>query len=206
MIQELQRYLKDPAKPYEVAVTYRGQKRRLFWNDQIDLFGLKPKGARRNGYIFDDWKGIEKVHYPKKTSREEYNARMTGKFRRCAAKASFTNEFIQKCLNADPTKNPCQNGISTGVSIEGSIITLDSIARQYPTEVGCFREALAARRKYHGCRLPFRGYEMTLELCRDNDEPDNVIRGFLSLEYKGCANGRYYLLVNDNEFIGYDID
>lgn len=206
MIEELQSYLKDPAKPYEVTVSYRGEKRRLFYNDRIGLFGLKLKGARRNGYIFGDWNGIEKVYYPKEESKEEYNYRIAKKYYKCARKATFTNEFIRKCLTVDVTKSPYQNGISTGVPIEGRIITLFSIEKQYPTEVECFRQALAARRKYHGCRLPFRGYEMTLELCHDNDEPDNVVRGFLSLEYKDCANGRYYLLVNDNEFIGYDID
>jgi len=37
------------------------------------------------------------------------------------------------------------------------------------------------------------------------DKSDAKTAGF-SEEFRGCGNGYYYLLINDENFIGYDID
>ena len=31
-------------------------------------------------------------------------------------------------------------------------------------------------------------------------------RGYFAKEFRNCGNGYYYLLINDNYFIGYDVD
>lgn len=129
----------------------------------------------------------------------------TDKFIRKAKLATFKSDFVQTCLKADPSKSPYENGLSTGVPIEGKIITLKSFGKQYPWIEEQFREALKERRPYRSARVPFRGYEATLELWF-TDEAKTLMNGSLSLEYKDCGNGYYYLLVNDDEFIGYDID
>jgi hypothetical protein len=66
------------------------------------------------------------------------------------------------------------------------------------------REAIADKKdaKTICSRYNFAGYEMSIEIHNDN----GVFRGFLSLEYKNCGNGYYYLLINDDNFIGYDVD
>ena len=128
----------------------------------------------------------------------------TEKFIRKAKLATFTNDYIRKCIASDPAKSPYENGLSTGVPIEGKIITLKSFGKQYPWIEEQFRDALKERRQYRSGRVRFRGYDATLELWQNGIEGD--ISGSLSLEYKDCGNGYYYMLVNDDEFIGYDID
>lgn len=146
------------------------------------------------------WENVGKVW---RETLEEKN--QTEKFIRKAKLATFKSDFVQKCLEADPGKSPYENGLSTGVPIEGKIITLKSFGKQYPWIEKQFREALKERRPFRSGRVPFRGYEATLELWF-TDEAKTLMNGSLSLEYKDCGNGYYYLLINDDEFIGYDID
>ena len=47
------------------------------------------------------------------------------------------------------------------------------------------------------------GYDGTL-WCEPRDNGD-MLAGF-SKEYRNCGNGYYYLLINDDYVIGYDID
>jgi len=158
----------------------------------------KP-GCSRWGH-FIEWGRVVKVWLQKIEPKNE-----TAKFIKKAALATFTNDFIRKCLAADPAKSPYENGLSTGVPIEGKIISLKSFGLQHPYYEQEFRKALKERRTFHSPRVPFRGYEATLELWWE-DEAKTELSGCLSLEYKDCGNGYYYLLINDDEFIGYDID
>lgn len=160
---------------------------------------LAPK-RRRRGYRLH-WEAVEQVW--RETVGEPKN--QTEKFIRKAKLATFKSDFVQTCLKADPSKSPYENGLSTGVPIEGKIITLKSFGKQYPWIEQQFREALKERRPYRSGRVPFRGYDATLELWF-TDEAKTLMNGSLSLEYKDCGNGYYYMLVNDDEFIGYDID
>lgn len=66
-----------------------------------------------------------------------------------------------------------------------------------------FREALKQGKKFSTGRFDFCGYDGTLwcEPCENGD----MAAGF-SKEYRGCLNGYYYLLINDEYMIGYDID
>lgn len=132
------------------------------------------------------------------------------KCKREAGKASFTNPFIRKCLIADENKTAYENDISGGSINSGKIISLTSIAKKHPWEVKLFRQALSEKKPYRSGRIPFRGYEMTIsvEPYKEGNKytlPGDV-NGYLSLEYKDCLNGYYYLLINDENFIGYDKD
>lgn len=166
-------------------------------NGNYGTMVLNPRSKRRGRMLM--WENVARVW---RETLEEKN--QTEKFIRKAKLATFTNDYIRKCLASDPAKSPYENGLSTGVPIEGKIITLKSFGKQYPWIEEQFREALKGRRPYRSGRVPFRGYEATLELWNNGIEGD--INGSLSLEYKDCGNGYYYLLVNDDEFIGYDID
>lgn len=66
-----------------------------------------------------------------------------------------------------------------------------------------FREAVKQGKQFSTVRFDFRGYDGTL-WCEPRENGD-VMAGF-SKEYRGCLNGYYYLLINDEYMIGYDID
>ena len=182
-----------------LRVIYDG-KQRTIANSAFGSGVLVNIPHKRCGHWID-WAKVEKVWRDVPPSDQK----ITEKFIEKAKKATFTNDYIRKCLGSDPTKGPCANRLSTGVPIEGKIISLKSIGRQYPNIERSFREALKAKKNYHSSRVPFRGYEATLELWHPGDNPDEI-NGSLSLEYKDCGNGYYYILINDDEFIGYDID
>ena len=69
--------------------------------------------------------------------------------------------------------------------------------------IACFREAFKKKEKYSSYRFDFCGYDGTL-WCEPKENGD-MIAGF-SKEYRNCGNGYYYLLINDDCVIGYDID
>lgn len=181
-----------------LRVIYDG-KQRTIANSAFGTGVLVNIPHKRYGHWID-WAKVEKVWRDVPPSDQK----ITEKFIKKAKKATFTNSFIRKCLEADVTKGPCANNLTTGTSIDGNIISLTSIGKEHPYWVNLFREALAERRGFHSPRLPFRGYDATLWI-NDPDKHGEVCGG-LSMEYKGCGNGYYYLLINDEEFIGADID
>lgn len=66
-----------------------------------------------------------------------------------------------------------------------------------------FRKALEQGESFSTARFDFGGYDGTL-WCKPRDNGD-MAAGF-SKEYRNCGNGYYYLLINDEYMIGYDID
>ena len=66
-----------------------------------------------------------------------------------------------------------------------------------------FRTALKQGEKFSTGRFDFCGYDGTL-WCEPRENGD-MAAGF-SKEYRNCGNGYYYLLINDEYMIGYDID
>lgn len=200
-IEQARDYLRE--HPYgKLRAVYNdplfGKRNATICNGNLGPMVFSPR-ARKHGYMLH-WDRVEKVW---RETVEEKN--MTEKFIKKAKLATFKSSYVQKCLEADPSKSPYENGLSTGVPIEGKIITLKSFGKQYPRIEQQFREALKERKPYDSGRVPFRGYEATLSLWYTDNEM-TLMNGGLSLEYKDCGNGYYYLLINDDEFIGYDID
>lgn len=70
--------------------------------------------------------------------------------------------------------------------------------RRYQNEA--VEKAIAEKRNY--TRRWTNGYDNTLEIVFDKDYP----RGWLSLEYRGCGNGHYYLLFDATHAIYYEDD
>ena len=58
-------------------------------------------------------------------------------------------------------------------------------------------------RSFSTCRFDFYGYDGSLWCEPDKD--GGMKAGF-SKEYRGCLNGYYYLMINDEFMIGYDVD
>ena len=201
-INQAQQWLKD--NPYgKLRAIYDcpvyGKRQATICNGQSFTIALKPKSKKRGHMLV--WDRVESIWEENK----KLNDNQTPKYILKAKKASFSNSYITKCLNADPSKSPYENRLTTGVPIEGKIITLKSFGKYYPHIEHDFRMHLANKQPYTSARVPFRGYEAHLSLWFEDDTKTSLCGG-LSLEYKNCGNGYYYLLINDEEFIGYDID
>lgn len=191
---------------YTIITDKGREKKRIFLSSEGNVCEFAPH-SRKRGYaiplnVVENWRSIEKVQ------RNEVDT--VAKFRRYAARASFPSAFVRKCLAADPAKNCYENRLTTGTRIDGEIISLNAIERYAPYSVREFRNALIERRPYHSCRFDFRGYDGSLwiEIAEKDDSYNrkgDVMAGF-SKEYRGCGNGYYYSLIDDEHFIGTDID
>jgi len=195
-----------------------GNNFRLF-NATNGLLCYFPKGRSRSGYkvsidLFNSFVTFKAPALPKTEAdkkKEQYN--VIEKYRNMALKSLFTNDFIERCKNLPPSfshwlgqgaKNLYELEITTGNKIDGKVISLNRIAKQYPGAIQSLREAIrtqTAKRIISNER--FAGYDMTISTeIKENGE----FYGYLSLEYKGCGNGYYYTLINDDNFIGCDVD
>lgn len=206
------------------AVTKDGKKHRLFISTSRQLCHFIPKSSRRGFVIhqldFDNYSKFIGKSEPKSDEeklKKQYN--VIAKYKRMAMKSSFSNDWIEDCKNL-PTfedwkkdlnieRNSRQKGlydynITTGNKIDGKVISLDRINKQFPRAVQALREAISTQNAVGKIisRTEFAGYEMTISV----EQKESGIMGYLSLEYKGCGNGYYYLLINDENFIGYDVD
>jgi hypothetical protein len=174
------------------------------------------KGRRRFGYrVTDEYlahiAACIPAPAPKDPALVEYHA--IAKYRRLALTATFSNPFIQRCRalpasieqwKDEGQKSLSKYGITTGNEIDGKVITVAALATTFsPSEVEQFRHAIRTTATYSTCRHPFRGYEAHLATWTDGQ--GGVYAG-LSVEFKGCGNGYYYNLVNDDAFIGADVD
>ena len=191
---------------YTIITDKGSEKKRLFLSAQGNVCEFAPR-SRKRGYalplnVVESWRSIEEV--------QRNEADTVAKFRRYAARASFPSAFVRKCLAADTTKDCYENRLTTGTRIDGEIISLNAIERYAPGYVRAFRKALMERREYHSCRFDFRGYDGSLwiEIAEKDDNyyrKGDVKAGF-NKEYRGCGNGYYYSLIDDEHFIGTDID
>lgn len=211
-MHEAEQYLRNPETPNSLYVKYQGRRRRLFYNHDQNICGIIAVGKRRRGFRFSDWNRIEKIFWSESAKDSaEVNRRLIRKFQREAAKAGFTSPFIRKIQHADYSKGLYENGITTGTRIDGQITTLEAV-RKWCGEMTyrSFCEAVENRTPYHSERFDFRGYDGSLwvEPCDKDDDyhqAGDLNAGF-SKEYRGCGNGYYYLLINEQTFIGCDID
>lgn len=213
-MHEAELYLRNVANPPYLYVMIDGKRSKLFVNDRGNnpTFGIIAPGKSKRGYLFSQWASIERICYPRSEEHaKEKERKLVLKYQREAAKATFTNQFLRKIKDADVSKSLYENGITTGNSIDGQTISLDSIRRWCGDHVYfMFKQALRERRCYDSSRFNFRGFDGTLwvEPFQKGDtypQSEDVTAGF-SKEYRNCANGFYYLLINDDKFIGCDVD
>ena len=208
-MHEAQRYLLDASNPPSLHVRIAGKKRRLFINRPENVIGIIDPGKRKTGRIFNGWDQIEKIFYPSIEAECDRYTKLTAKFVRYAQKATFTNPWLRKVLAADPEKSPYENRITTGTKIDGDIISLQAVEKHCGWWVANqFRKAVKERRPYHSERFDFHGYDGSLwvEIPTGDDAKEGDIHAGFCKEYRNCGNGYYFLLVNDDNFIGYDID
>lgn len=215
------------------AVDTNGRRDRFFISDNGGLCRFKPRSSRR-GYLVYDSDLARYTQFipfkPPQTGEEKFRKeyRLIEKYKRMAGEASFSNHFIRDCLELpdfdtwrsdlvepnswEKDKEPrpktlYELHITTGTNIDGKVISLNRIARKYPREIERLRESIRSRTAgvfITGRWAKFAGYDISIET--DFNAETGDFRGFLSLEFAGCGNGYYYLLINDENFIGYDID
>ena len=188
-IHPAEEYLRNEKNPTSLYVRISGERRKLFINrsDGEGVIGIIAKGKRKRGYVFNAWSSIEKVYYPTTENEEEAEKKMILKYQKLARLATHTNDWLRRIAG-----------------IDGKCIRLSTIEKYCGYMVmACFREAFKKKEKYSSYRFDFCGYDGTL-WCEPKENGD-MIAGF-SKEYRNCGNGYYYLLINDDCVIGYDID
>ncbi len=211
--KELEELVK--AEKVEYIIMADGTKARLFISNMDRLCRFKPKSSRR-GYVLSevDVNTLQAIVYLKEKTQEDLDKdefKLISKYRKLAEKSSFTNPFIEDCRFLPATleewvkqgkKSLYDYRITTGNRIDGKVITLDKIFRLYPEAVNSFRDAIRKKRESRHSG-PMDGYDMTISTQKRGD---GTFVGYLAMEFKGCANGYYYALINDNTFIGVDVD
>lgn len=195
-------YLRNPQNNTSLYVIIDGKKRRLFINRSTNQIGIIAPKKKNKGFLFTDWNSIEKVIHQTDLEQDAQDLKNTAKYKKMAASASFTNGFIRKCLSADLNKSPYENKLTTGTSIDGKIISFKSLERWYPL-MNEFRKAIKERKSYRSGRFNYMGYDGSLAV---EPKENGDVGIFFNKEYRNCGNGYYYLAINDENFIGYDID
>lgn len=147
-----------------------------------------------------------KIYYPsqEKEDEKDMDRKMILKYQKLARLATHTNDWLRKIAAADLEKSLYENRITTGTAIDGKCIRLSTIEKYCGSwNMQRFRQAMKNKKKFSTLRFDFCGYDGTL-WCEPRDNGD-MAAGF-SKEYRNCGNGYYYLLINDEFMIGYDID
>lgn len=202
-MHEAEAYLRNTENPTSLYVMIDGKRRRLFINRKENVIGIIAPGKRIRGYLFSDWNAIEKVLYPQ-TDNTEADRRLVLKYQRLAKTATFKSDWLKRIAAADPEKSPYENRITTGTRIDGKCIRLRTLEKYCGSGVmSRFMEAVRNGTSYHSSRFEYCGYDGTL-WCEPRE--DGMISAGFSKEYHGTGNGYYYLLINDETLIGYDVD
>lgn len=204
-------YLRDPNNVPYLYVRIGGKRRKLFINRDGNEIGILAPRKKRYGHLFCGWDTIEKIYFPTERSDMDTRAKQVAKYRRMAHQASFTSPYLREIQCADPTKCLYENHITTGTRIDGQVITLNAVEKWCgEITMQMFRQAVRNCESFHSTRFNFRGYDGSLwvEPCKENerDYQKGDLRAGFSKEFRDCGNGYYYLLINDENFIGYDID
>lgn len=204
--QEVISTIKGNSGVYDIITPHGKERRRLFLSQNNLICEFAPR-SRKRGYAIDStiiagWVSIA-LYTPNESN-------IVAKFKRYAARATFPSAFVRKCLAADISKGCYENRLTTGTRIDGEIISLNAIERFDTFSVRQFRKALEERRNYHSGRFEFRGYDGSLwiEIAEQDDgynHKGDVMAGF-NKEYRDCGNGFYYSLIDNEHFIGTDID
>ncbi len=213
-MHKAQQYLMNPDNPPSLHVIIDGKRRRLFINRPQNVVGIIAPRKKKNGYIFHQWESIERICYPTVKStipEEEKNVRQVRKYQKLAAQATFSSPYLRKVQSANPSKNLYENHLTTGTVIDGNVISLNAVEKWCGSFVmDMFRQAIKECKSFHSSRFDFRGYDGSLwvEPCSETEDSyqKGDLRAGFCKEYRGCGNGYYYLLINDENFIGYDID
>lgn len=203
-IHPAEAYLRNENNPSSLYVKIEGKRRRLFINRNENVIGIIALGKRKRGYVFTNWTSIEKIYYPSQKQEADTDGKLILKYQKLARLATHTNDWLRKIAHADLEKSLYENGITTSTRIDGKCIRLSTIGKYCGmANIQLFRQAMKEKKSFSSFRFDFCGYDGTL-WCEPRENGD-MAAGF-SKEFRNCGNGYYYLLINDEYMIGYDID
>ena len=207
LAEVLEKFQKNEITGFETATG----KFRLFLSQNNTLCYFAKGYSTRGSVLFEHQiSNFKKWILPTGRNTEDGTWKLIEKYRKYASEATFTNRFITDCLampttrekwEADGKKSLYKYGVTTGVAKEGEVITIDGLSKVF--NVTAIRNAIKTKTAYSTGRCLFRGYEASVSI---EIKEDGTMWGYLSLEFKGCGNGHYYLLINDDCFIYYDLD
>lgn len=193
-----------------------GEKLRLFISDMDRLCYFK-KGSSRRGYPITSemLENIKTVSYNVPKDINDVNIKqwkIINKYRKYAEKAEGI--YYGDCCKAEIPKTyeewveqGCKSlyemdGLTTGNGLEGKVITIEGISKTYKFLAEEVSDAIKNKKEYKSIRHRFRGYDLSIHI----EPTEQGLKGYLNMEYIGTGNGYYYLLINEDCFIGYDID
>lgn len=122
-------YLRNPNNPSSLYVKINGKRRRLFINRQEGVIGIIAERKKRRGYKFYDWASIQDVYYPTGKDEKETVRKEVLKYKKLARLATHTNAWLRQIADADPEKSLYENHITTGTTIDGKCIRLNTIEK-----------------------------------------------------------------------------
>ena len=192
----------------------KSKKKYIFFISQHAGLCYYKGASKRRGFALTtaELNDFDTYLWQDKEADNKATFKLIDKYRKMALLNPFANDFIDKCLQLPDTyerwkkdgkKSLYDYGVAMGTSIDGKVITFDAIRKQYPRLVDTFFEHYNSDKKYVSGKHPFRGYELSLHV---QVYDDGTVKGYLDLEYKSTANGYYYIMINNDAFIGYDID
>lgn len=194
------------------AILNNGKKVRIFIGVSGLLYQFKPRSSKYAWLLSAS--EIQSLVEPKpKKSKDELAYNTIAKFRKQALKASFRNDFIKDCIAlpetfekwvADGKKSAYEYGVTTGCKITGDLVSINSLCKKLNSSYKqLIQNAIKNKTSFRSGYFNFNGYDgsISFEIKENGD-----FYGYLSKEYKNTKNGYYYLLINDEYFIGYDVD
>lgn len=186
-----------------------GSKRRYFISPDGQLCQYSKGRTRWGSAVSSLDSRLKKIVYHDDRDTAEF--KKVSKYRRYAEKASFSNPFIKTCLGLPEThldweldgkRSIYDYRVTTGCTDDAKVIGVRALESVFPG-IG---EQIATRSDFRSWREPFRGLEASYQLKSVVENGEQHYLGWLSMEYKDCLNGHYYLLINDESFIYYEKD
>lgn len=166
--------------------------------------------SKTKGFILtdSDITGFTRYIMPVADIEKITKFRMINKFRKYAEKSQYTNAWIDRCValpdtyekwKADGEKSLYDYDITTGSEIDGKVISVETIKKEYPQLIEEFFERYYNDEVGESREVKFQNLNMKLSIYADEKED---IYGRMSLTYKNGSGGYYYNLINLETFIG----
>lgn len=188
---------------------------RLFVSGSGNLCYFPPRMKRRGLVVNTEFlETIEKLNFIQDENSDLKTFKIILKYHKKALKNnSFTNSFIESCKKLPGTfdqwvkedkKSLYEYGITTGNKIDGKIITLKSIKTFSFNAIGNeVLKAINQKKEYRTSNFTYNSMDANISVYLNTV---NKVQCSLNLYGKKDGKEYSYLLINEAEFIGYDVD
>ena len=156
-------------------------------------------------HVFTNWASIEKTYYPSQKQKWTRTEKLILKYQKSKASACHAHKrlvaqnSLKRLLENPFTRTVLRPAHASTASASGFLHR--KILRN--GEYAAFPTSHEGEEKFF--LFPLRFTAMTARCGAERAENGDMAAGF-GKEFRNCGNGYYYLLVNDEYMIGYDID